>query len=248
MFVVIMQESKWDGLTARVQSGLLYQLSLTADQMVAETSRQQTDAYATLRERGFKFVVSKDKITEAATTAWKKALGPGNDLFLNEAIPIVEQQKKRPLLPENHGSVDNPKLTPSGPSNGVMLFATDRRDDWDRDPAPEFRFANAPEHLSFGNATVEIDPSRKLTGDRGSSRIVSISTFSEESFKAQLASDLTGTQRKEVLIFIHGYDNHFSDAAVTAAMLRQDLNFGGITMFYSWSSAGNVVTVSKRRR
>jgi esterase/lipase superfamily enzyme len=43
------------------------------------------------------------------------------------------------------------------------------------------------------------------------------------------------------LLFVHGFNVSFSDAAFRTAQLAHDLRFPGKVMFYSWPSAGNVV-------
>jgi len=44
---------------------------------------------------------------------------------------------------------------------------------------------------------------------------------------------------REVLIFIHGFDNGFEDAAVTAARIAAGTGFNGAVILYSWPSTGN---------
>jgi len=43
--------------------------------------------------------------------------------------------------------------------------------------------------------------------------------------------------RKSLLIFVHGYNVSFNDAALRTAQLSHDLNFPGLPMFFSWPSA-----------
>ncbi|QTA83308.1 DUF900 [Desulfonema limicola] len=43
---------------------------------------------------------------------------------------------------------------------------------------------------------------------------------------------------KSALIYIHGYNVTFEDAAVRAAQISEDISFPGITAFYSWPSKG----------
>ncbi len=50
------------------------------------------------------------------------------------------------------------------------------------------------------------------------------------------------TPGHEVLLFIHGFDNSFDDAAVTGARIGVGLHFNGAMLLYSWPSAGNPAT------
>ncbi|OIO01946.1 MAG: hypothetical protein AUJ49_06985 [Desulfovibrionaceae bacterium CG1_02_65_16] len=47
------------------------------------------------------------------------------------------------------------------------------------------------------------------------------------------------TPGREVLVFIHGFDNSFEDAARTSARIGVGLGFNGAMLLYSWPSAGS---------
>ncbi|MDR3639690.1 MAG: alpha/beta hydrolase [Humidesulfovibrio sp.] len=47
------------------------------------------------------------------------------------------------------------------------------------------------------------------------------------------------TPGREVLLFIHGFDNSFEDAAVTASRIGVGIGFTGATLLYSWPSEGS---------
>ncbi len=51
----------------------------------------------------------------------------------------------------------------------------------------------------------------------------------------QVLSGLGDTSR-DCLLYVHGYNVAFDDAALRAAQIHHDLNFAGTTMFYSWPS------------
>ena len=57
-------------------------------------------------------------------------------------------------------------------------------------------------------------------------------------FVALAADLLSGAADHEALMFVHGYNVTFADAARRAAQLAYDLNFTGLPMLYSWASAG----------
>ncbi len=58
-------------------------------------------------------------------------------------------------------------------------------------------------------------------------------TATFDSIKSILTS---GVSRKSVLFFVHGYNVSFDDAARRSAQLHFDLNYPGVSMFYSWPS------------
>ena len=45
---------------------------------------------------------------------------------------------------------------------------------------------------------------------------------------------------KALLVFVHGYNMGFAEAAVRTAQMAHDLNFPGLAFFYSWPSANHV--------
>nr|WP_237551184.1 alpha/beta hydrolase [Streptomyces sp. SID5614] len=46
---------------------------------------------------------------------------------------------------------------------------------------------------------------------------------------------------RQALVFVHGYNVSFADAAVHAAQLAYDLNFTGAVLLYSWPSKGSLL-------
>ena len=62
------------------------------------------------------------------------------------------------------------------------------------------------------------------------------STFIED-FKAATSNAPT----QEALVFVHGYNVTFEDAALRAAQLAHDLKFPGVAAFYSWPANGHTV-------
>lgn len=61
-------------------------------------------------------------------------------------------------------------------------------------------------------------------------------------FWSELAATLKDMDSREkvVLVFIHGYNNSFKDAAIRTAQLWADLNLKGVPAFFSWPSRGKV--------
>ena len=51
----------------------------------------------------------------------------------------------------------------------------------------------------------------------------------------------TATSQDDLLVYIHGYNNKFSDAILRSAQLQHDMKFPGKLVAFSWPSAGNTV-------
>lgn len=73
------------------------------------------------------------------------------------------------------------------------------------------------------------DPSKHLM-------VESIDHLLQESFIAELRQVMDRSVRKEALVFIHGYNVSFTDAALRTAQLAYDLEFDGPALFFSWPS------------
>jgi esterase/lipase superfamily enzyme len=136
-----------------------------------------------------------------------------------------------------------------------VWYATDR----ERKQAKDFkryytgrRDSNGKVH--YGKCYVEI-PEYHITGSIGSNwlwreftgeddrlKIRRLEEYTEEELfwanvsesMAQVASESEG--KRVALVYIHGYNNSFCDAAIRAAQLGKDIGFKGLTAFFSWAS------------
>jgi len=110
------------------------------------------------------------------------------------------------------------------------------------------------DQLHFGKRIVRI-PSSHRPGELGSplwKRLLTqvddritvdpATVLSEDAFTREVRSFLAGLDAadRNVLVFIHGFNTSFDDAARRAAQLGFDLKVPGITAFYSWPSRGNL--------
>jgi esterase/lipase superfamily enzyme len=67
----------------------------------------------------------------------------------------------------------------------------------------------------------------------------SVGTLGRDVFVTSLKDSLAGADLHDILIFVHGYNVTFEDAARRAAQLAVDLKFAGRTLLYSWASAAD---------
>lgn len=58
-------------------------------------------------------------------------------------------------------------------------------------------------------------------------------------FVTSLADSVAAADERDVLVFVHGYNVTFEDAARRAAQISVDLKFAGRTLLYSWASAAD---------
>ena len=62
-----------------------------------------------------------------------------------------------------------------------------------------------------------------------------------DAFFNRVSSVVAGTERKEVFVFIHGYNTSFEGAAIRTAQLAVDMNLDGAPILYSWPSRASLL-------
>ncbi|MGB4850218.1 MAG: alpha/beta hydrolase [Saprospiraceae bacterium] len=68
-----------------------------------------------------------------------------------------------------------------------------------------------------------------------------IKELTEKQFLDTLNQSINNLPVKSAMIFIHGYNNTFAQAARRAAQIAWDIPFNGLSGFYSWPSSGKTV-------
>jgi esterase/lipase superfamily enzyme len=79
----------------------------------------------------------------------------------------------------------------------------------------------------------EADPSKHFV-------LRSVTPLELEAARKEMTDKIKGADSKAVLVFVHGYNSGFGDAAMRTAQLVYDLKFPGMPLFYSWPSANSV--------
>ena len=69
----------------------------------------------------------------------------------------------------------------------------------------------------------------------------SVETLSSQAFQNDLETDATSAGKSDVLVFMHGYNVSFEEAAMRAAQVSYDLIFQGVTVLFSWPSLAKVL-------
>lgn len=67
----------------------------------------------------------------------------------------------------------------------------------------------------------------------------------DESFYAMLKERVTASPRKELFIFVHGFNVTFEDAARRTAQIHHDLHYEGAPVFFSWPANNKFVLTYK---
>lgn len=173
-----------------------------------------------------------------------------------EAVPRAPETAPAPLEapapPEQKQKVKQPLVK--------VFFATDRRPSGARGPSNYFGhiFYEEGDNLYTGSVTVSIPPVHK-EGKVERPFKWWIIEFSEDPKKHVVLTDLKvvkgndfygalrteydrrETEKRSALVFIHGFNVPFDQAAYNTAQIAYDLDFDGVPMMYSWPSQGSLL-------
>jgi esterase/lipase superfamily enzyme len=159
------------------------------------------------------------------------------------------------------------RLTPEPPSrlpfkrpaqtHDVMevttYYATNRKQTSSAEPAKVYGGGFEPT-FHYGRAIVSIPPAHipgklelpalwKLERGADASKhfvLQAVTPLSADAGRKEMAQRLSTMDSKALLIFVHGYNMGFAEAALRTAQMAHDLNFPGMAFFYSWPSANHV--------
>jgi esterase/lipase superfamily enzyme/TRAP-type C4-dicarboxylate transport system substrate-binding protein len=228
---VVVNRTFWKNLPFQVQLVVADAVRSTARRATDLAIELDTSAVATLRQREFNFVSlnpgGQQEIKAAALSSWGFALPAGPGSLLAAAIEYFVGRGSDAIVPARN--------TTRPPVNVPILFGTDRADERVVDPHARFGQKRGP--LLYGKSLVGVGPDHPV-GDSSSTVLGPIELYQKDEFQTQLSSLLEKAPEKNVLLYIHGYNNTFADAVESATLLAVDMKFQGAVVVYSWPSAG----------
>jgi esterase/lipase superfamily enzyme len=86
---------------------------------------------------------------------------------------------------------------------------------------------------SIWRLQLQPDPTRHFT-------LKSVDPLTLDEARAEMVARLADTSSKALLVYVHGYNMSFAEAAMRTAQLAHDLDFPGLPFFFSWPSLGQV--------
>lgn len=140
-----------------------------------------------------------------------------------------------------------------GQAYGVVRvwFGTDRNDTGSNVPRERFG-DDRGETISYGTVEVSIPPGH-VKGELESPLVLREQLETPEKHVVLLrvkVEDAPGywaglrqrlaDGKRNILVFVHGYNTSFEEAARRTAQIAWDVEFSGVPMFYSWPSRGSV--------
>lgn len=130
-----------------------------------------------------------------------------------------------------------------------VFYGTDRQfvqTDIPRDTFNNIRSAN--EEVTLGKVSVSIPMGHKfgqlelpsvfniqITPNPDQYVVLkSVTRLNSETFFSQLSRKVNASPKKDLFVFIHGFNTSFEEAALRTAQMAFDLKFPGAPVFYSW--------------
>jgi esterase/lipase superfamily enzyme len=170
--------------------------------------------------------------------------------FRRELVPpAAPPTPTTPVNPQDVASLANrpwyPAASVESPNDRTVFFATNRKP-LDMVPPGQTPFsAEAAPQVTYGSCVVNFPVQHHTIGNleepswweqRDPSKdflVESTKTLSKEEFARGLGP-------RDILLFVHGFNNSFDDAVLRAAQLQYDLEFPGPAVAFSWPSAASV--------
>jgi esterase/lipase superfamily enzyme len=115
-----------------------------------------------------------------------------------------------------------------GPDRGEMELGTCQVS------IPESHQTGEVERPSIFRLEFQEDPERHVV-------LLNVAPEKDESFFAALKARVNTSAKKEVFVFVHGFNVSFDTAARRTAQIAYDLKFEGAPILYSWPSQGNLL-------
>ncbi|UZH08293.1 MULTISPECIES: alpha/beta hydrolase [unclassified Halomonas] len=194
--------------------------------------------------------------TEFDDLAFMSSLDFGDDQVVNRSVAIYDGNTTEPIdVLYNAEPAATPKARPQRDAGlYTVWFGTNRQLADDADFSKGFTGMRGS-RLIKGTCEVVIPKHHKLGSVEGEHwwqrlpmirnnyrlRVDAIRVLEDAVYWAKLreALEIGSVGEKRLLLFIHGYNTTFEEAAIRAAQLGADLGIGGATAFFSWPSKGS---------
>jgi esterase/lipase superfamily enzyme len=192
---------------------------------------------------------------EVARAANGEAL-PVLDRILSAATPPRAPVTRTRDFTDTTAEVGQPVLDSSGKLRYHVMrvfYATNRKATGTQ--APDEHFGGDRGSLAFGVVNVAL-PRTHEVGQLEAPSILrlefsadpdkhvmlqTLTPMSTSAWRAEVAKHATELGNPGILVFVHGYNSSFSDAARRAGQLAFDLRFAGSTVLFSWPSRGETL-------
>jgi esterase/lipase superfamily enzyme len=166
----------------------------------------------------------------------------------------IGESPKRASRPRKGGELNTKGINVESQVSRIevpVFFATDRKHSettsvssfygGKRNPTSQLEYGIAKVSIPENHRVGEIERPRwwkiELWEDPGKHIVLmDIDTFNHDVFVNVLSGFISNSKSSDLLLFIHGYNTSFEDAAIRTAQIAYDLQFPGQAILYSWPS------------
>jgi esterase/lipase superfamily enzyme len=206
-----------------------------------------TPAYDYLRQLLVRSQLKEEAVRRGPSTAALQMEQAEDDALLQNAVTMTGR-----VLGGAASAKVAPILVP-------VFFATNRKEDKEEhevQPEEERFSGDLADKITFGLAQVTIPVVHKtgkvetpawwnlFADEKDASRYVvmhRVKRLASADFCTKLSRAVTDGGRGSVLVFLHGYNVTFEEAARRAAQFSSDIKFEGAVVLFSWPSLGTTV-------
>lgn len=161
-----------------------------------------------------------------------------------EAARMMREQPPPPPVAHEGAAVPAPASAPQRSALVKVHFGTNRKRNaksLDSQATPFFNCQNAG-RLTYGTLNVTVDANHPVGDIKKSVHLYEPpAILQEREFLKQLREDLARQSGRQLLVFVHGYNVTFENAAKRTAQIKHDLPFDGEAAFFSWPSRGKLL-------
>lgn len=239
VLVIAATESIWSKLPFQIQSVIADEVRAASLNFERTVLQKEAAAFSELKEKGVQTISwSPNDLTDirrsVLESASKDDITSKDKLVLAALTSIGEEQRN--AFPRNDA------LNPVNVLGGrkTLFFVTDRKLEAAQDP--NYKLGSARGTLIYGTVDIDLGRQRAVAGPSDNASIKDVAQFAGlDTFIDALKKSLREAGRKEVFIFVHGFNNKFRDAAESTAFLVDDLNYKGVPIVFSWPSDGTAL-------
>ncbi len=160
----------------------------------------------------------------------------------NAGASALDQELVRLAYDAASAPSSSPDLDPDEPrpANEVEIyFATDRIPVSLQNPETAYSSARILSGLEFGTAKLKLEDGRELGDDLDD--VVEISSIQNLN-RATFEQGLRSNDNRQIVLFIHGYNNAFPDALKRGATIGTDIAPDAMIISYTWPSDGALLS------
>jgi len=173
-----------------------------------------------------------------------------------QAVIDLQAEREAPALTRESVATFGLSLSQTDSPIGVkrvpIFFGTNRKPGG---PSATAFLGDPAEAMSYGLAWVTIPLGAHKIGrvetprwwnifadekDQGQYFTCDVNSLKQPEFAAKLEQASRAAESPEILIFLHGFNVTFEEAAMRAAQFANDSNFPGVVVLFSWPSEGSI--------